>query len=191
MMCLPTRIPDRADLDLVRSTGLPGFASYKTSYPTRQRPLSVKIYLCFGKTSCLHLADMAIEKRIVLRGCSIIAALVLVINVVATVYFKLKWKTTGDLGTIFRGQCSKAQQLSSRLHIVINILSTTLLSISNVCMQLLAAPTRQDIDEAHSKFLWLDIGVPSFRNLWHINRKRRVILVLLAATSIPLHFLWV
>lgn len=131
------------------------------------------------------------KREIVLRGCSIIAALVLAINVAATVYLKMKWKTTGDLGTIYRGECSKAQQLSSRLHIVINILSTTLLSISNVCMQLLAAPTRQEIDEAHSKFLWLDIGVPSFRNLWHINRKRRVILILLAATSIPLHFLWV
>lgn len=131
------------------------------------------------------------KREIVLRGCSIVAVVVLVINVAATVYFKVKWKTTADLGTIYRGKCSKAQQLSSRLHVVINILSTILLSISNVCMQLLAAPTRQGIDEAHGKLIWLDIGVPSFRNLWYINIKRRVILIFLAVTSIPLHFLWV
>ncbi|CAO1603804.1 hypothetical protein XANCAGTX0491_007383 [Xanthoria calcicola] len=130
------------------------------------------------------------KREIVLRGCSIVAVVVLVINLAATVYLKVKWKTTGDLGTIYRGKCSKAQQLSSRLHIVINILSIILLSISNVCMQLLAAPTRQEIDEAHGKFIWLDIGVPSFRNLWHINIKRRVILIFLAVTSIPLHFFY-
>ncbi|KAI4102204.1 MAG: hypothetical protein LQ339_004728 [Xanthoria mediterranea] len=159
MMCLPTRIADRAIPDLVRATGL----TWRTWRSKRE---------------------------IVLRGCSIAAVVVLVINVAATVYFKVKWKTTGDLGTIYRGECSKAQQLSSRLHIVINILSTILLSISNVCMQLLAAPTRQEIDEAHGKFIWLDIGVPSFRNLWHINIKRRVILIFLAVTSIPLHFFY-
>ncbi|KAI4173413.1 MAG: hypothetical protein LQ343_002945 [Gyalolechia ehrenbergii] len=131
------------------------------------------------------------KREMVLRGCAVIAALVLAVNVTATVYFKLRWKLTGDLGTIYRGDCSKAEQLSSRLHIVINILSTALLSVSNLCMQLLAAPTRQEVDQAHGEFLSLDIGVPSFRNLWRISSKRRVVVILLATTSIPLHFLWV
>ncbi|KAI4194980.1 MAG: hypothetical protein LQ350_007467 [Teloschistes chrysophthalmus] len=58
-------------------------------------------------------------------------------------------------------------------------------------MQHLAAPIRKEIDEAHGNYIWLDIGVPSFRNLWHISMKRRIVILLLAVTSIPLHFLQV
>ena len=129
------------------------------------------------------------KRQTVLSACSIVAALVLLINTAATVYFKIRWKTIGDIGTIYRGDCSQSHRLSSRLHILINVLSTALLSASNLCMQLLAAPTRQEIDKAHENYIWLDIGVPSFRNLKHIGKRRGVAIVLLATSSIPLHFL--
>lgn len=129
------------------------------------------------------------KRQQVLSACSIVAFLVLLVNFATTVYFKTKWKTIGDLGTIFRGECSRSHQLSSRLHVIINVLSTTLLAASNLCMQLLAAPTRKEIDEAHGNFVWLDIGVPSFRNLKHISRRRSMSILLLATSSIPLHFL--
>ena len=129
------------------------------------------------------------KRQTVLSACSVVAALVLLINVTATVYFKIRWKTIGDIGTIYRGDCSQSHRLSSRLHILINVLSTALLSASNLCMQLLAAPTRQEIDKAHDKYIWLDIGVPSFRNLKHISKRRVMAISLLATSSIPLHFL--
>ena len=128
-------------------------------------------------------------RQTVLYGCSILASLVLLANVGATVCFKIKWRTTGGLGTIFRGDCSQSHRLNSNLHIIINVLSTSLLAASNLCMQLLAAPTRGEIDKAHGHYVWLDIGVPSLRNLKHISRKRRVVILLLAISSIPLHFL--
>ena len=129
------------------------------------------------------------KRQTVLYGCSVFASLVLLANVGTTVYFKIKWRTTGGLGTIFRGDCSQSHRLNSNLHIIINVLSTTLLATSNLCMQLLAAPTRREIDQAHGNYVWLDIGVPSLRNLKHISKKRRVVILLLATTSIPLHFL--
>ena len=129
------------------------------------------------------------KRQTVLYGCSVFACLVLLANVGATVYFKIKWRTTGGLGTIYRGDCSRSHRLNSNLHIIINVLSTTLLAASNLCMQLLAAPTRREIDKAHGHYVWLDIGVPSLRNLKHISIKRRVVILLLATSSIPLHFL--
>ena len=129
------------------------------------------------------------KRQRVLSACSMVAFLVFLVNLTTTVYFKTKWKTIGDLGTIFRGDCSQSHQISSRLHIVINLLSTTLLAASNICMQLLAAPTRKEIDEAHGKHVWLDIGVPSFRNLKYISKRRSMAIFLLATSSIPLHFL--
>lgn len=129
------------------------------------------------------------KRHTVLSACSVVAFLVLLTNVAAIVYFKLRWKSMGDLGTIFRGDCSQSHRLNSGLHIIINVLSTTLLAVSNLCMQLLAAPTRQEIDEAHKHHVWLDIGVPSFRNLKHISKRRSIAIFLLAISSIPLHFL--
>lgn len=131
------------------------------------------------------------KRRRVLTACSIVAFLVFLANLVTTIYFRTTWQTVNDLGTIFRGDCSQSHQLSSRLHLVINVLSTILFAASNFCMQHLAAPIRKEIDEAHGNYIWLDIGVPSFRNLWHISMKRRIVILLLAVTSIPLHFLQV
>ena len=76
------------------------------------------------------------------------------------------------------------------LHMVINILSTSLLGASNYSMQCLSAPTRRDIDKAHSKRTWLDIGIPSYRNLAGISRLRLGLWCLLALSSIPLHLFY-
>ncbi|KAF0316724.1 hypothetical protein GQ607_016066 [Colletotrichum asianum] len=79
--------------------------------------------------------------------------------------------------------------LNTGIHVVINILSIILLAGSNYCMQCLIAPTRPEIDEAHSSQCWLDIGVPSIRNFWSIGRKRKAIWILLSASSLPLHLM--
>ena len=128
------------------------------------------------------------KRKVVLYGCSMIGAIVLVLNVAATIYCKKKWTTIGHLGTIYRGDCKKSHRLSLLLHVVINVLSTVLLAASNLCMQLLSAPTRSEINKAHARYTWLDIGVPSFRNLWCIHWKRKIAVSILALSSIPLHF---
>lgn len=76
------------------------------------------------------------------------------------------------------------------LHLIINILSTLLLGASNYSMQCLSSPTRSEIDKAHRQKLWLDIGVPSVRNLRRISASRIALWWLLAASSIPLHLLY-
>jgi hypothetical protein len=73
--------------------------------------------------------------------------------------------------------------------LLINALSTILLSASNYTMQCLSAPTRSEVDDAHSTGKWLDIGVPSVRNLGRIARKRVILWWLLGASSLPLHLL--
>lgn len=127
------------------------------------------------------------KRQIILGGCSIIALLTLLINVSTTIYFKMKYETDGGLGRIYHGDCSQSHRLNSGLHILINVLSTTLLAASNLCMQLLVAPTRREIDEAHGNYVWIDIEVPSFRNLKHIGRRRTMAVFLLATSSVPLH----
>ncbi|KAL9626699.1 MAG: hypothetical protein Q9164_007815 [Protoblastenia rupestris] len=65
-----------------------------------------------------------------------------------------------------------------------------LLSSSNYCMQILSAPTRKEIDNAHARRKWLDIGVPSVRNLKNVARKKVVMWWLLGLSSLPLHLMY-
>ena len=57
-------------------------------------------------------------------------------------------------------------------------------------MQRLSAPTRDEVDTAHRRRKWVDIGVPSFRNLLLINRWRTLGWLVLGASSLPLHLFY-
>jgi hypothetical protein len=97
--------------------------------------------------------------------------------------------SSGILVEIFHGDCKRASTMNTWAHLAINIVSTGLLAGSNYCMQCLVAPSRADIDRAHRQFKWLDIGLPSVRNLRYISARRRWLWVLLASSSVPLHLL--
>jgi hypothetical protein len=90
---------------------------------------------------------------------------------------------------LMEGDCQRVEFWNNGLHVVINILSTILLSGSNYCMQCLSAPTREEVDKAHANKRWLDIGIPSIRNVRHLGKQRIALWVVLALTSLPLHLL--
>ena len=122
--------------------------------------------------------------------CAITSALVFLTNITLTVWASSKYGLQDGVGTIHEGSCKKTRSLSIWLHIVINLLSTTLLGASNYTMQCLTSPTRDEIDKAHARYNWLDIGVPSLRNLRRISWTRIGLWWLLALSSIPLHLLY-
>lgn len=114
------------------------------------------------------------------------ASVVFLINFIVTIW----GSTARDSGVLLDGDCKRVKRLNSGLHVFINILSTILLSGSNYCMQCLSAPTRGEVDKAHAQGKWLDIGIPSLRNVRHLSWKRIILWVLLALTSLPLHLLY-
>lgn len=118
-------------------------------------------------------------------GCAISTCVVFLVNLTVTI----TWNTQSKSGVLFEGDCDRARKINSGLHLLINALSTVLLSSSNYCMQCLSAPTRNDIDIAHARGKWLDIGVLSIRNLRRIAKKRVMIWSLLGLSSLPLHLL--
>ena len=124
------------------------------------------------------------------RLCVFMTGTVLLINLILTIWATKTLEMNGGIGTIQRGSCQKTKNLSLWLHFVINALSTALLSASNYCMQCLSSPTRREIDKAHASHVWLDIGVPSVRNLRRISWKRIFLWWLLAISSLPLHLMY-
>ena len=89
---------------------------------------------------------------------------------------------------LFEGSCSRMQSIYTWSHLGINAFSSLLLGASNATMQCLMSPTRSDIDEAHAKGRWLDVGM-SGTNWLAMQGWRKLLWVLLIATSIPLHIL--
>lgn len=89
----------------------------------------------------------------------------------------------------YRGSCILSQRWNTALHLIINVLSTGILAASNYCMQTLVAPTREEIDDAHARSRWLDIGNASLNNLSAIPRYRLALWLVLFITATPFHLL--
>ncbi|KAK4499341.1 hypothetical protein PRZ48_009854 [Zasmidium cellare] len=118
------------------------------------------------------------------------ASTVLLLNFIFTIVAAVQFGTDGGVGTAYDGSCEYVNRVTTWLHLVINGLSSILLSASNYTMQALSAPTRQEVDRAHSKGDWMDIGVASIRNLSRIKWHRVVAWCVLAVSSVPIHLLY-
>ncbi|KAI1326707.1 hypothetical protein F5Y16DRAFT_421676 [Xylariaceae sp. FL0255] len=112
------------------------------------------------------------------------------VNFLLALYAGAKFPIRDGVGLIYAGDCTKVKNINRFLHLLINILSTGMLSTSNFCIQLQTSPTRADIDRAHERNSWLDIGVPSLRNLRYIGRWRLISCAILALSSLPIHLIF-
>ena len=118
------------------------------------------------------------------------AGTVLFINLIVTIVVSAKYHILGGIGTFQNGDCDETKRLDLWLHLPINILSTLLLGASNYSMQCLCAPTRQDVDDAHRQNTWMDIGVPSVRNIFRISWPRKILWCFLFFSSVPQHLVY-
>ncbi|KAK6384427.1 uncharacterized protein PV06_10934 [Exophiala oligosperma] len=121
-------------------------------------------------------------------GC---AVTVLITNICLTIGIVTTGvKMMDGVYMVYEGSCSKTQTKDSWVHLCLNIVATLLLASSNYCMQLLTSPTRSEVDKAHAKRKWLDIGIPSIRNLGSLRKKKVALWWILAISSVPLHLVY-
>ena len=114
-----------------------------------------------------------------------LTAAALILNLSLTLWVVSCFPSDNGIVTLIEGDCSRVSQWDTWLHLPINVLNIILLGGSNHTMQCLVSPTRMEIDKAHAKGSWLDVGVPSTKNLFKVDRKRSVLWFLIAFTSIP------
>ena len=126
-------------------------------------------------------------------ACAASVVVVLLINIGLTIYVarNSEYKIERGTGALYSGSGAKTKTIGLWLHLGIKVLSILLLSGSNYTQQCLAAPTRSEIDAAHAKRHWMDIGVPGVRNLFRIKAERRLLWIAIGITSVPLHLLHV
>jgi len=92
--------------------------------------------------------------------------------------------------TLFQGSCTQSSRNVLIMSLFVNVVSTTVLTPSSFFLQILMAPTRADIDKAHRRAQWFDVGIPSFRNLRLLSWSKSALWLFIAITSLPLHLLF-
>ncbi|MCJ1263852.1 hypothetical protein MMC22_003722 [Lobaria immixta] len=121
---------------------------------------------------------------------SVSVFVVLVLNLSFTLWTLSRGGIENQRGILHDGDCDEVRKLNIVAHLIINIFSTVILASSNYCMQCLSAPTRAEINKEHAQGKWLDVGIPSLRNLRRISRKRALLWILLGVSSLPLHLFY-
>ncbi|RPA84977.1 hypothetical protein BJ508DRAFT_373972 [Ascobolus immersus RN42] len=96
----------------------------------------------------------------------------------------------GSIRVLASGQCGNVKERRLWAHLMMNIVATVLLGISNYTLQLLCAPTRKEVQKQHDKRRWLDIGISSIRNLKVVGWRKVTCWIVLAATSAILHLMY-
>lgn len=136
--------------------------------------------------------DITSGYRLSLVGGAVACLITLVINIVVTIWAG----TLPDLDNdgrgrrvLYEGSCSKSKGINTGLHVLINLLSSVLLGASNYGIQCLSAPTREQVDKAHARGSYLDIGIVSVRNLGKQSRLTCTLWLTLILSSVPLHLL--
>lgn len=119
------------------------------------------------------------------------ATLVLVANVAMTVAIVAGGHNMMEgVYMVYWGSCKSTETRDTWVHLALNLVATILLASSNYCMQLLSSPSRSEVDKAHAKRKWLDIGIPSVRNLSSLRKKKVILWWILGISSIPLHLVY-
>ncbi|KAF5662420.1 hypothetical protein FHETE_7966 [Fusarium heterosporum] len=88
---------------------------------------------------------------------------------------------------LYQGPCSTSQKINISVHLLLNVFSTLILASSNFFMQIINAPSRDDLDRAHARSGWVNIGVPSMRNFLYLGPAKFACWFVLACSSIPIH----
>lgn len=174
---------------LYESTGARGNTSQESGYTTLLEPgeggLSSRPFSNWSSTRSKSYTGW----RAGAVTCTFTAAVVLIVNTVLTIWATYTFHMQDGIGTLLEGSCSTVRTWGLWLHLTINALSTLLLGASNYCMQYLTSPTREEIDKAHARRVWLDIGVQSVRNPRYISSIRMILWCLLGLSSVPLHLM--
>ncbi|KAI0180980.1 hypothetical protein GGR52DRAFT_577653 [Hypoxylon sp. FL1284] len=116
-----------------------------------------------AKVNCVVLVCMSIA----LAGC-LIAAVTQVGDIQKAHFF-------------YSSNCGNVARVNTVLHLLINIVST---------LVVLNSPSREEVNKAHVRGSWLNIGVPSVQNVVHISKFKSWSWAVLLLSSIPIHVLF-
>jgi hypothetical protein len=85
---------------------------------------------------------------------------------------------------ISTGSCDSISATDQALQAVGNILGVFFIAGASYVSQVLVSPTREEVAAAHAKSRWVDIGVPSLRNMAAISIGRAILSAVTVFTAV-------
>lgn len=128
-------------------------------------------------------------RTVSLRFLASCVAVILLLNIGAFIYGWRKGHSSSGALLIAQASCKRVKRLDLGLHALINVLGILALAAVGAFLTVLSSPTRQDLNRAHAHGQWLDIGIPSIRNLKHIGKLRKWLCITLFVLSLPIHIM--
>lgn len=120
-------------------------------------------------------------------GLALILALAMAVFVVSLACLVIAAAQAGALGgeaTLMQASCSRIRGADLALHVLVNLLAAVLVAGANYTFQVLTSPTRLQVTSAHETGRWLDLGVPSVRNLRHVSVGRAVLALVVVGAAV-------
>ena len=124
-----------------------------------------------------------------LNRAFLLSSCAFIFNIIIYAWLSSTHEVRAGTATIMNGSCTTVGNSLTGVRVGLNIISTMVLSASTYAMQGMTAPTRQEVDKAHAKGIWLEIGTHSVKNLFYLKKRNSWIWFLLALTSVPFHLL--
>lgn len=128
--------------------------------------------------------------RFMVKSGALASVIIFGINLITLIVVYSRFGVQESVSIVFEGSCTTSNRVTIASHVIINVLSTILLAYSNYGMQCMSAPTRSEIDKAHSRRRWLSVGTPNVRNLFLVSKIKLLLWLSLGISSFPLHLLW-
>lgn len=123
--------------------------------------------------------------------CIGLVSVILLLNTIGAIWAGTAHKVEAGLVVVlYRGSCNRTSVANFWIHLVINILSSSLFAASTYIAQRLAAPTREDVDRAHKDGDSLRIGSLAITNFSLLSWKRLVTFLVLWCSSLPIHLMY-
>lgn len=108
----------------------------------------------------------------------LLAFLVLLPAVVCLAIASAKGHVGLEDSAFMDGSPRKVRDVGRGIQAAVNIFAVMLIAGGNYVVQIFASPTRAEVGNAHEKRKWLDIGVPTLRNLGGISKTRAILSVI-------------
>lgn len=114
----------------------------------------------------------------------LLAAVILIAMVVCIVLAVTSGKIGVEDAVFATGSCGRITSIDHTIQAIGNLLGIFFIVGASYVTQILVSPTRDEVAAAHGKHRWLDIGVPSLRNITAVSVDRAILSAAIVSAAV-------